>query len=80
MSAGAGLTALGWETALETHRPFLSYSQLSEIVEKGPSARFDAMAAGLGLERLTEARERLRAAASTTSARSRRRARSLVSS
>ena len=57
---GAGLATLGWETALETHRPFLSYSQLSEIVEKGPSARFDAMAAGLGLERLTEARERLR--------------------
>lgn len=56
----AGLDALGWETALETHRPFLSYSQLSDIVEKGPSARFDAMAAGLGLERLTEARERLR--------------------
>ena len=57
---GAGLATLGWETALETHRPFLSYSQLSEIVEKGPSARFDAMAAGLGLEKLTEARERLR--------------------
>ena len=57
---GAGLAALGCEPALGTHRPFLSYSQLSEIVEKGPSARFDAMAAGLGLEALTEARERLR--------------------
>ena len=56
----AGLAALGWEMSLDTHRPFLSYSQLSEIVEKGPSARFDAMAAGLGLETLTEARERLR--------------------
>ena len=56
----AGLETLGWEPALGTHRPFLSYSQLSEIVEKGPSARFDAMAAGLGLEALTEARERLR--------------------
>ena len=56
----AGLDVLGWETTLETHRPFLSYSQLSEIVEKGPSARFDAMAAGLGLEKLTETRERLR--------------------
>ena len=55
-----GLADLGWETALEMHRPFLSYSQLSEIVEKRPVARFDAMAAGLGLERLTEARERLR--------------------
>ena len=56
-----GLDALEWESALETHRPFLSYDQLSDIVEKGPSARFDAMAAGLGLERLTEARERLHA-------------------
>ena len=55
-----GLEALEWETALETHRPFLSYDQLSDIVDKGPSARFDAMAAGLGLERLTDARERLR--------------------
>ena len=55
-----GLEALEWTAALDTHRPFLSYDQLSDIVEKGPSARFDAMAAGLGLERLTEARERLR--------------------
>ncbi len=55
-----GLDALEWASALETHRPFLSYDQLSDIVEKGPSARFDAMAAGLGLERLTDARERLR--------------------
>ena len=55
-----GLDALEWESALDTHRPFLSYDQLNDIVEKGPSARFDAMAAGLGLERLTEAREQLR--------------------
>ena len=56
-----GLDALEWQAALDTHRPFLSYDQLNDIVDKGPSARFDAMAAGLGLERLTEARERLRA-------------------
>ena len=55
-----GLAALGWEAALDTHRPFLSYNQLSEVVEDRPSARFDAMAAGLGLERLTDAREQLR--------------------
>ena len=55
-----GLEALEWESALDTHRPFLSYDQLNDIVEKGPSARFDAMAAGLGLERLTEAHEQLR--------------------
>ena len=58
--AREGLEDLEWESALETHRPFLSYDQLSAIVEEGPSARFDAMAAGLGLERLTEAREQLR--------------------
>ena len=55
-----GLKDLDWQSALETHRPFLSYDQLSDIVEKGPSARFDAMAAGLGLERLTDAHEQLR--------------------
>ena len=55
-----GLEVLEWQAALDTHRPFLSYDQLSAIVDKGPSARFDAMAAGLGLERLTEAREQLR--------------------
>ena len=55
-----GLEDLEWSVALDTHRPFLSYDQLNDIVDKGPSARFDAMAAGLGLERLTEARERLR--------------------
>ena len=55
-----GLESLEWQAALNTHRPFLSYDQLNDIVEKGPSARFDAMAAGLGLERLTEAREQLR--------------------
>ncbi len=55
-----GLESLEWESALDTHRPFLSYDQLSDIVDKGPSARFDAMAAGLGLEQLTEAREHLR--------------------
>ena len=55
-----GLEDLEWTAALDTHRPFLSYDQLSDIVDKRPSDRFDAMAAGLGLERLTEARERLR--------------------
>ncbi len=55
-----GLDDLQWATALDTHRPFLSHDQLNDVVEKGPSARFDAMAAGLGLERLTDARESLR--------------------
>ncbi len=55
-----GLEVLEWTAALDAHRPFLSYDQLNDIVDKGPSARFDAMAAGLGLELLTDARERLR--------------------
>ena len=56
-----GLTALGWETALETHRPFLSHDRLAGIAGMSPATQFDVMAAGLGLERLTEALERLRA-------------------
>ena len=56
-----GLEVLEWTAALDTHRPFLSYDRLGDVVDKGPSARFDAMAAGLGLERLSEARERLHA-------------------
>ena len=55
-----GLDSLEWESALDTHRPFLSYDQLSDIVDAPPSVRFDAMAAGLGLERLSEARDVLR--------------------
>ena len=55
-----GLESLEWESALDTHRPFLSYDQLSDIVDAPPSVRFDAMAAGLGLERLSEARDVLR--------------------
>lgn len=55
-----GLQALAWDAPIETHRPLLSHGQLGEIVERGPSARFDAMAAGLGLEQITEAREELR--------------------
>ena len=56
----AGLTSLGWETALETHRPFLSHDRLSGIAGMSPLTQFDVMAAGLGLERLTEALERIR--------------------
>jgi len=55
-----GLEDLEWSVALNTHRPFLSYDQLNDIVDNRPSDRFDAMAAGLGLERLTEAHEQLR--------------------
>lgn len=51
-----GLETLAWERACETHRPFLSYAQLSAFLERGPSARYDAIAAGLGLDRLSDAR------------------------
>ena len=53
---------LGWGEALETFKPFLSYNELGSMLEQKPSAIYDSMATVLGLERLTEARERLRQA------------------
>ena len=55
-----GLDALGWEDAITSHRPLLSHSQLSRRLEGKPSDLFSAMAAGLGIEEISETRERLR--------------------
>lgn len=57
----AGLRSLNWETALETHRPFISHDRLTSVAGMSPSTQFDVMAAGLGLEQLTGAMEWLRA-------------------
>jgi recombinational DNA repair ATPase RecF len=51
------LAELGWEQALKTYRPFLSYIELGSMLDEGPSKLFDALAAILGLEELTEAQE-----------------------
>ena len=49
------LEALGWSTALDTHRPFLSYNELGSMLDEGPSKLYDAVARVLGLEDLVEA-------------------------
>jgi len=60
--AGTPVTAaeLGWDEALTNHKPFLSYNELGSMLEQSPSTIYDSMAAVLGLDRLTEARDRLR--------------------
>lgn len=55
-----GLDTLGWEDAITNHRPLLSHSQLSRRLEGKPSDLFSAMAVGLGIEEISETRERLR--------------------
>jgi DNA repair exonuclease SbcCD ATPase subunit len=53
------LADLGWQQALLTYRPFLSYNELGSMLDEGPSKLFDALSAILGLEDLTEAQETL---------------------
>ena len=55
-----GLDTLGWEDAITDHRPLLSHSQLSRRLEGKPSDLFSAMSVGLGMEEISETRERLR--------------------
>ena len=52
--------ALGWEAALDSHRPFLSYDDLGQLVTSTPSQLHDSIARALGLDELNEAVERLR--------------------
>lgn len=53
------LSALGWDAALTTYRPFLSYSELGQTIAGKPSEMYDAIAAILGLERISDAEQRL---------------------
>jgi DNA repair exonuclease SbcCD ATPase subunit len=53
--ARTGLDALGWNAALETYRPFLSYSELGSMLDEGPSKLYDALSAILGLDALVDA-------------------------
>lgn len=52
----------GWHAALEQYRPFLSYSELGQMLTDGHSRIYQAVIAGLGLEDLTAVRDRLQAA------------------
>jgi recombinational DNA repair ATPase RecF len=54
----ARLEALGWEQALQVHRPFLSYDELGSMFDE-PSGLYDALSSVLGLDDLIQARSRL---------------------
>ncbi|MFC9229884.1 AAA family ATPase [Streptomyces decoyicus] len=51
----------GWEQALNSYRPFLSYSDLDKVISGKPSELYDSIATILGLGELTAADERLQA-------------------
>ncbi|ASU78952.1 hypothetical protein CDG81_12390 [Actinopolyspora erythraea] len=48
-----------WHRALELNRPILSYEELGNLFEAGPSQLHDALAKLVGLERLTDGVRRL---------------------
>ncbi|MGH3439311.1 MAG: AAA family ATPase, partial [Sciscionella sp.] len=54
------LSAPEWTAALETYRPFLSYSELGALIDGKPSELYDALYRLLGLDALTEAQKTLR--------------------
>lgn len=56
----APLGSLGWDADLSTYRPFLSYSELGQMISGRPSEMYDAVASILGLEQLADAAQRLR--------------------
>ncbi|WP_329075115.1 AAA family ATPase [Streptomyces niveus] len=56
----APLGSLGWDADLSTYRPFLSYSELGQMISGRPSEMYDAVASILGLEQLADAAKRLR--------------------
>jgi hypothetical protein len=53
------LSNLGWDSDLATYRPFLSYSELGQVIAGRPSEMYDALASILGLEQITDAERRL---------------------
>ncbi|MEX5636500.1 AAA family ATPase [Parafrankia sp. FMc2] len=62
-TAGGGqLSTSGWEAAFSTHRPFLSYAELSDLLGGRPSAMFDALHAILGLDAVADVARTLTAA------------------
>ena len=59
-SPKSDLASLGWAGALETYRPFLSYSELGAMLAGKRHVLYDALFSILGLSRLVEAQDRLR--------------------
>lgn len=56
------LSFLGWNQALVTYRPFLSYNELGSMLDEGPAKLYDAIATVLGLEELVTAQTLLQQA------------------
>lgn len=56
------VSALGWDRALVTHRPLMSYDELGGLFEEGQSALYDALNPVLGLDEITAADGRLKQA------------------
>lgn len=52
--------ALGWEQALVTHRPIMSYDELGGLLEDGPSNLYDALNRLLGLDEIADTDNRLK--------------------
>ena len=50
---------LGWNEALVSFRPFLSYNELGSLLDDGPSKLYDALSLVLGLEELVDAQQAL---------------------
>ncbi|SFF52574.1 AAA domain-containing protein [Actinacidiphila alni] len=55
----ASVSALGWDEALHTFRPILSYSELGQMMTAKPVRMYDALATILGLGPLSAARQHL---------------------
>lgn len=52
-------SVLGWDEALRTYRPILSYSELGQMMTAKPIRMYDALATILGLGQLSDAQQRL---------------------
>jgi recombinational DNA repair ATPase RecF len=55
----AGFDEVGWDTAIQTYRPILSYNELGNALNKGPSGLYDSLHGVLGLDDLTAVKSRL---------------------
>ena len=55
-----GLGFLGWDAALSTYRPFLSYNELGAMLDEGPTKLHDAVSLVLGLDDLAAAEKALK--------------------
>jgi recombinational DNA repair ATPase RecF len=56
------VAALGWDQALITYRPVMSYDELGGLLEGGPSNLYDALNRLLGLDEIADADGRLKEA------------------